>query len=1026
MCKTLKSPISPGPLLTAVLVLVASSLPVGAEPESVPERTARQLLEAVANRGYHDTALLILDRLAADSELSEEFRLTIPLRRAAALIAAVRREPDPAKRQAVYTAAGEEIDRLLAVGNAPGVVAEAALQRGLLLMEQGRLQRLPEAADSTAAADLFGRAVAAFVAPADAGPVGGSARVAAERELAEVDGRLAGYRKRRVLPRQDRQACEDLEEQRERLRGRLSQLELLAAEATAERARCFLPGSAARRSGLEDSVERYRSIAEQQPTRAAGLWARVEEGRTLIELGDRDRGLDLLGEILKLPANETLIERLQVRALAATLACWLETPDRRDDSGFDERLRRQVLRLGPPETLDADALAAQYAAAELLLRRAEAIAPDDRLRRQPLIEDVRQLATAVARTGGDQAAAARNLLERLDGRGRAAAGRLRQTFDAAVDRALEAITVMQSDPTEPRRAAAREQIREALAAGATDPPDNPATRRQQLLQLRYQLAFVMYESRRYHEAAAVGEHFLMTAPAEPISRKAATIALASWQALQTQPNMVWGRAAVGELARLTEVIMRQWPEDAESAAAAMLAIELAATAADRAAIETILAGLSPTSSGRAEVLLRGGVALWQLCGSSGEPIGEPESDVSDSCANGVADRLDEGLRLIAGEQPPAKPVGPLAAAAAVARCQIALAVVGEAAEGLIPLLTHPLYGPWTLLREPEVGYSQQLVEAGLTCCLRGFTTAGRYALALEAITALEQRLAGAEEAAVRLAATAGVLGRGLLEELEAAATAEPGQDLAPPLQLLNRLLTVAAAASAPRAVTAWAAATLARLGQAEGALDGVVPRLLRSELLERAAGATERLLATSVSPDQTRLRLQLAELWMAVGRWQEALEQIDLVVTDPRAGRSVLVQWRAAELLEAIAREQPDPAEACRRFRDAAVGRAAAWGWGGLATRISRQAFASNDDEALQFRRLYFEARYRLAGCRLAWARQEADAAARRRQIRQAAAEIEIEARLHPELGGEDFQQRFEQLRAAVSQELQEPSGDQP
>jgi hypothetical protein len=191
MCKTLKSPISPGPLLTAVLVLVASSLPVGAEPESVPERTARQLLEAVANRGYHDTALLILDRLAADSELSEEFRLTIPLRRAAALIAAVRREPDPAKRQAVYTAAGEEIDRLLAVGNAPGVVAEAALQRGLLLMEQGRLQRLPEAADSTAAADLFGRAVAAFVAPAEAGPVGGSARVAAERELASDDAALA-------------------------------------------------------------------------------------------------------------------------------------------------------------------------------------------------------------------------------------------------------------------------------------------------------------------------------------------------------------------------------------------------------------------------------------------------------------------------------------------------------------------------------------------------------------------------------------------------------------------------------------------------------------------------------------------------------------------------------------------------------------------------------------------------------------------------------------------------------------------
>ncbi len=647
----LRSPFSPKPLAAIAMVVSLTCPPLAAAAETLSDQTARRLLEAVAGRGYHDTALLILDRLAADPNLSPEFRRMLPLRRAASLVASVRFDPDQAKRQQVYAAARGEIERLLVAADDPAVASEATLQRGLLLLEQGRLRR-EQAADDPAgaavAADLFAKAADAFVA-AGTGPAGGSARAAVERELAAVNSRLAEYRARRVLPRADRRACDALEEQRERLRGRLVQLDLLAAEAIAEQAQCFPVGSAARQSGLKRAAEQYRVIAEKQPTRAAGLWARVEEGRTLIAVGERDRGLELLSEILKLPATETLIERLQVRALAATLECWRETPDRRDDAGFDERLQRQVLKLGPPERLDADALAAKYAAAELLLGRAEEIPPGDR-RRQSLVEDARQLATDVAQAGGERAAAARDLLDQLDRRGRAAARRLGRSFDATVDQARQAIAAMQADPTDSRCAAACNKIRRALVAGVTDPPEDPAARRRQLLQLRYQLAFVLYEGRRYHEAAAVGEDFLINAPAAPISRKAATIALASWQALQTQPNEIWGRAAVGRLARLTEAIMQQWPDDAESAAAAMLAIDLAAAAADRAAIETILAGLSPTTSGRAEVLLRGGVAVWRLCQVADEPNGAAVGTAPVRGAAAAADRLDEGLELIAGEQ----------------------------------------------------------------------------------------------------------------------------------------------------------------------------------------------------------------------------------------------------------------------------------------------------------------------------------------------------------------------------------------
>jgi len=226
----------------------------------------------------------------------------------------------------------------------------------------------------------------------------------------------------------------------------------------------------------------------------------------------------------------------------------------------------------------------------------------------------------------------------------------------------------------------------------------------------------------------------------------------------------------------------------------------------------------------------------------------------------------------------------------------------------------------------------------------------------------------------------------------------------------------------------WAATTLNQLGEAGGPLDRLVPRERRHDLLEQAAAAMQRLLAAEPATGQPSLRLQLAGAWTALGRWQEALEQLDSAVTDPRAGRSVLLQRRVAELLEKLARTQPDATLARQLFRNAVMGRSAgrasAWGWGGLANRISRQAFSGEGEEARQLRTLYFEARYRLASCRLAWASHEADAATARRLLQQAVAELEIESRLHPDLGGKDFQYRFEQLREAISQELAGLTGD--
>ena len=79
------------------------------------------------------------------------------------------------------------------------------------------------------------------------------------------------------------------------------------------------------------------------PTRSAGLWARLEEGKTLLALGRKKEGQDVLLEITKLPSSETLIYQLRVKAVDTLLAAWLNTTSLTDDQDFDERLRQFAL-----------------------------------------------------------------------------------------------------------------------------------------------------------------------------------------------------------------------------------------------------------------------------------------------------------------------------------------------------------------------------------------------------------------------------------------------------------------------------------------------------------------------------------------------------------------------------------------------------------------------------------------------------------------------------------------------------------
>ncbi len=991
--------------------------------ETVPEQAARRLLAALSERGYHDTALALLDRLTEDLDLSADFRETLPLRRAAEQIALVRFDPDLEKRQRVYEEARRELDQMLSGRPGPALLAEAALQRGVLFLEQGRLARLTATVQpADEAASLFSRAIAALVGPDEAV----TAQLAFRQEQEVVERDLAGYRGRRLGRREERLTRDRLEERREQLRGRALQVHLLAAEASAERARCFPPGSADWKTALRQAITRYHELSQQQQARAAGLWAQVEEGRAHLELGEKDRGLALLADVLDLPATEPLIERLQTRALAASLEAWLATPTAADDASFGEKFRQRVLKLGPRDALDADALAAKVRAAELLRRRADGLSGEEGRQQARLLEDARKLATDVARAGRDYAAEARDVLANLDRRGAAAAERFGQSFTAMVESAEAAVAQLRAAPSDAARDEAIAALRAALVAAGHKLPEEGEDRQRQRLQLSYQLATLLYEGQRYHEAAVLGEHLLNTAPNEPVSRQAATIALASWQALKQQPTAAWASQAIHQVARLAEAIMRQWPEEAESTAAAMLAIDLAAAAQDLEAIDTLLSGLNKQSPGRAAIVLRGGVTLWQACQ-------QLETAEKAAWQERAAGWLDEGLALLS-DADSLKPDGlSLAIAAAVARCNLLLLADPVDSEEVKRLLLQPVWGPWTQLQKPSPALPKQLVEPGLAICLRGFVAIGDDKLASQALASLVDYARGSSEATGRLAGTIAVLGRKLVEDLEETAQQDGGEikQVALRLELLGQVLDVAQKASGSRAVSTWTAVTLSQLGSSTGPFASLVPRDARVGFLRQAVTVTEQLLDDPAGGQQTALRLQLVNVLAELKEWEAALAQIDEVLLDQDAARSVAVQQQVAELLEASARQTTDAELARQRFREAAVGwrkvvsggTAVAWGWGGLASRVSNRAFGGEDQIARGLRQVYFQARLRLAACRLAWARRETDLNERRRRLEQAAGDIKIESQLHPALGGATLQVEFKSLLDDIEEELSRLSG---
>ncbi len=1045
------------------------------------------------DKGMHDVVLWVLDRVDADDSL-KSLRPSSPLRRGGSLVSLSRKELDTKKKAGLLEEALKCFDVFLAakagdaeVGNEQimaltekgGVLVE----RARLAVAQSKLSGADPAASLEAAVKFFDEAFASFEA-AEKGvlvrlrsvgeqlaafDVGKKADGADAKDGGKEGKKAPPPRKGRSTADQKRDAAkvEELSEEQERLRGQLLSTRLLLASARFEKSKAFAPGSEGWKQAMDDSTKRYAELYTKYGNRGVGLFARYYEGRNYTVMAQAAEKPDDRKKLLE-KAVQTLVElrllegggfvpALKAKAYNTTFECWMEL---NDVAGFDEAAEKAVAAAVSPDKYvgidGGDWLGMKYRGAALLAQKAEAEGPKGR----PKLKTAQKAAMEVAKVNRDYAKEARELLTKL---GKSVGEEQAQSFEAAMDEVGVIVGNWKSKSTEAKElekaskadeagkakeeaAAFRDKAIQSLVKAMPTATDEDLDR---LNKARYLTTFLLYDAKRLHEAAALGEFLAERYPNAIGSKDAARVAMASWQMLAKEGQPGWSADARRRSAELAGLIVKIWPADGSSADAAVVAIASAAEQGDVKRIMDLVEAVPADSPRRAEVLLRGGSALWKAVVDRRRLGDDAQGDAAEQPVENVLGKatqaIDAGLGAVAAAGKPDK----LAVAAALYRCQIGM----EAGDDKLVLetLTNPVYGPWTVVTSGDASVVDPAVaEEALRLALRYFIQTEKLDDAQKAMDLLEAAAGEGEDAAEKLASMYLAMGRDLQEQLagilggaggiaggaggiaggevSGEARARAGKVVSGLVKFLDRVAAKDKKVSSQMWVASQFMALGAGPGQQGAAIVQVVSKDKRQEYLARAAAIYESLLKSDdqkIKDSELSIRLKLATVYRELERWDEAIGHLEWIVRQPKGANMLSAQWEAATFLAAAGAVEKDKAKAVDYLKQAVMGRQGEvvfWGWSGIANKLQKQALAGGANEkAAESRRRFFEARLNVPKTRLTRA-EVGEAADRTKQLEMAERDIVLTHKLYPDMGGKEFRGQFDKLLEEIQKQLDRPS----
>lgn len=536
-------------LLLSLVVAGSFSSPRRAAVAAEP---AREFLNGLRERGFHDVALDYLEMMETSTLAPADLKEIITYEKGVTLIEGSRAQRDQAIREKTL----DDAQKLLKDFTESPRTAQHALansarnQLGNLIVERARMK--VEGSKKSDKAKLLKEANALY-----------EEAYKVFKDMEETV-RVQLDRIPKVLDLQDkRQAA--MADRRNQLRADYLQTQLTAAAIREEMADTVDEGSEEFKKFLTEAASQYDEIYKKYRTRLAGLYARLYQGRANQRLGKLQDALGYYSELLDQPDEPEAFRTLKTKTLRLAMDGWLHPSEKK----YVEAVKRGsdwVKKSRPTDDRDSDWLAIRLSLAKAYKMQADAAEKSDTRGISNALSEGKRQANFVASKSSEFQEEARQLVAALGGPDRTGEKADPHTFDEAKTAGKEALDSIQTatlvvsqvpsriakEKDEAVKADLEKQLDEAKTTLATARSDamtyyqlalrlaNNETSIDDVNIVRYFLCYLYYLEQDYYKAAVMGEFVARRYPDSAGARQCAKIAMACYIQIYGETNQTAG------------------------------------------------------------------------------------------------------------------------------------------------------------------------------------------------------------------------------------------------------------------------------------------------------------------------------------------------------------------------------------------------------------------------------------------------------------------------------------------------------
>ncbi|MEO8494267.1 MAG: hypothetical protein ABI614_04300 [Planctomycetota bacterium] len=524
--------------IVLLLSLLAAGLVSSSSRQATAVEPAREFLDGLRARGFHDVALDYLAMMETSSLAPAELKEIIQYEKGVTLIEGSRAQRDQAIREKYLDDAQQLLKEFTDnPRTAQHAMANSARsQLGNLIVERARMK--VETSKKGDKAKLLKEANALY-----------EEAYKVFKDMEETV-RVQLERIPKVLDLKDkRQAA--MADRRNQLRADYLQTQLTAAAIREEMADTVAEGSDEFKKYLTEAAAQYNEIYKKYRTRLAGLYARLYQGRANQRIGKLQDALGYYGELLDQPDEPEEFRTLKTKTLRLAMSGWLDPAEKK----YVEAIKRGsewVKKSRPTDDREADWLSIRLSLAKAYKMQADETEKSDTRTINQAKSEAKKQANFVAGKTGEFQDEARQLVAALGGPDRTGEKVEPRTFDESKNAGKEALDSIQTASLVVNQVPAKiakekdEKLKADLEKQLTEAQTTLATARDDAMKyyefalrladgetsiddvniVRYFLCYLYYLEKNYYKAALMGEFVARRYPDSAGARQSAKIAMA--------------------------------------------------------------------------------------------------------------------------------------------------------------------------------------------------------------------------------------------------------------------------------------------------------------------------------------------------------------------------------------------------------------------------------------------------------------------------------------------------------------------